>query len=140
MLCRLQLGTVGRLEHELYAVGHGEVLGSMPAGVVELEHDAPPGHLRCGLDLEPAAARKPRALLATAHYEARAVLLERLLVRRRVLLVDRGSVHGSLKDRHDSYETALACYNSPEYQNAAKFRDQGGQVDVIVIEGYEPAT
>lgn len=54
-------------------------------------------------------------------------------------------MHGSLKDRHvvlefDSYETALACYNSPEYQNAAKFRDQSGQVDVIVIEGYEPAT
>lgn len=36
----LQLGTVGRLEHEPNAVRDGEVLGSMPAGVVELKHDA----------------------------------------------------------------------------------------------------
>ena len=40
MLGRLQLGTVGRLEHELYAVRHDKVLGSMPAGIVELQHDA----------------------------------------------------------------------------------------------------
>jgi uncharacterized protein (DUF1330 family) len=49
---------------------------------------------------------------------------------------------GTLKDRHvviefDSYEQALACYDSPEYQLAAKFRDQGAQVDLIIIEGCE---
>ena len=46
---------------------------------------------------------------------------------------------GRRKDRHvviefDSYEQALACYDSPEYQSAAKFRDQGAQVDLVIIE------
>src|SRR5262245_36277111 len=40
MFGRLQLGTVGGLEDEADAVGHDEVLGSMPAGIVELQHDA----------------------------------------------------------------------------------------------------
>jgi hypothetical protein len=38
---RLELGTVGGLEYQTNAVGHGEVLGSVPAGIVELKHDAP---------------------------------------------------------------------------------------------------
>ena len=33
---RLELGTVGGLEYETNAVGHGEVLGSVPAGIVRL--------------------------------------------------------------------------------------------------------
>ena len=37
---RLELGTMGGLEYETNAVGHGEVLGSVPAGIVELKHDA----------------------------------------------------------------------------------------------------
>ena len=50
--------------------------------------------------------------------------------------------HGTMKDRHvviefDSYEQALACYDSPEYQSAAKFRDQGAQVELIIMEGCE---
>jgi uncharacterized protein (DUF1330 family) len=50
---------------------------------------------------------------------------------------------GTWKDRHvviefDSYEQALACYDSPEYQAAAKFREQGAQVDLIIIEGCDP--
>jgi hypothetical protein len=40
MLGRLELGTVGGLEYETNAVGHGEVLGFVPAGIVELKHDA----------------------------------------------------------------------------------------------------
>ncbi len=40
MLGGLQLGAVGGLEYEPDAVGNGEVLGSMPAGIVELQHDA----------------------------------------------------------------------------------------------------
>ena len=40
MLGRLQLGAVGGLEDEADAVRHSQVLGSMPAGVVELQHDA----------------------------------------------------------------------------------------------------
>jgi len=51
--------------------------------------------------------------------------------------------HGTMKDRHvviefDSYEQALACYDSPEYQSAAKFRERGAQVDLIIIEGCDP--
>ena len=39
----------------------------------------------------------------------------------------------------DSYETALACYNSPEYQAAAKIRDTYATGEIIVvIEGYDP--
>ncbi|MCZ0736230.1 DUF1330 domain-containing protein [Phreatobacter sp. AB_2022a] len=38
-----------------------------------------------------------------------------------------------------SYEQALACWNSPEYQ-AARAEQKGGAImDAIVIEGYEGA-
>jgi uncharacterized protein (DUF1330 family) len=52
--------------------------------------------------------------------------------------------HGTMRDRHvvlefDSYEQALACYESAEYQAALKFRDRGSDVDVVIIEGYDPA-
>src|SRR5262245_9657781 len=40
MLGRLQLWTVGGLEDEPNTIRHGEVLRSVPAGVVELQHDA----------------------------------------------------------------------------------------------------
>ena len=35
------------------------------------------------------------------------------------------------------YETALACYNSPEYQRAIALRRPHSEVDLIVIEGYD---
>ena len=35
------------------------------------------------------------------------------------------------------YVTALACYNSPEYQAAIKLRTPHSVGDVIVIEGYD---
>jgi uncharacterized protein (DUF1330 family) len=35
------------------------------------------------------------------------------------------------------YETALACYRSPEYQQNIKVRQQHALADVIVIEGYD---
>lgn len=49
---------------------------------------------------------------------------------------------GKLRGRHvvlefDSYETALACYDSPEYKEATAVRDKYSTADVIVIEGYE---
>ena len=40
MLGRLQLGAVGGLEDEADAVGTARFFRSMPAGVVELQHDA----------------------------------------------------------------------------------------------------
>ena len=37
----------------------------------------------------------------------------------------------------DSYDTALACYRSPEYQTAKAFRDGACEADFVIIEGYE---
>lgn len=37
----------------------------------------------------------------------------------------------------DSYEKALECYRSPEYQHAITFRAEASVGDLIVIEGYE---
>lgn len=37
----------------------------------------------------------------------------------------------------DSYEKALACYESPEYQDAMSHRLPVSQGDLIIIEGYE---
>ena len=53
-------------------------------------------------------------------------------------------MQGEFKNRHvviefESYEQALACYHSPEYQEAIKFRDKGCKVDILVIEGFEPS-
>ncbi|HWB45329.1 MAG TPA: DUF1330 domain-containing protein [Hyphomicrobiaceae bacterium] len=49
---------------------------------------------------------------------------------------------GALKERHvvvefPDYAAAKACYDSAEYQAAAKIRDTAGKVDLVVIEGYE---
>ena len=50
---------------------------------------------------------------------------------------------GKLVDRRnvviefDSYATAKACHDSPEYQAAAKIRDEASTADLIIIEGYE---
>lgn len=35
------------------------------------------------------------------------------------------------------YETALACYNSPEYQANIKVRQPHADADIVVIEGYD---
>lgn len=34
-----------------------------------------------------------------------------------------------------SYEAALACYNSPEYQAARARRDGAGVAEIVIIEG-----
>lgn len=34
------------------------------------------------------------------------------------------------------YETALACYNSPEYQEAREKRIGAAMLDIVVIEGW----
>ncbi len=35
------------------------------------------------------------------------------------------------------YETALACYNSPEYQANIKVRQPHSIADIVIIEGYD---
>ena len=50
--------------------------------------------------------------------------------------------HGRARTRHvviefESYEKALACYDSPEYREAERVRNKYSEADVIVIEGYD---
>ncbi|MBM3607517.1 MAG: DUF1330 domain-containing protein [Alphaproteobacteria bacterium] len=47
---------------------------------------------------------------------------------------------GHLRSRHvvvefRDYETALACYHSPEYQEAAKIRLMASEGDLVIVEG-----
>jgi uncharacterized protein (DUF1330 family) len=35
------------------------------------------------------------------------------------------------------YDTALACYESPEYQAAKVFLDQVGDIDLVIVQGFE---
>ena len=37
----------------------------------------------------------------------------------------------------DSYAIAKACLDLPEYQVAAKIRDEASKADLLVIEGYQ---
>ena len=37
------------------------------------------------------------------------------------------------------YETALACYNSPEYARLVELRAPHSEADILVIEGYDGA-
>ncbi len=36
-----------------------------------------------------------------------------------------------------SYQAALECYRSPEYQEAIKYRADVSTMDMVIIEGYE---
>jgi uncharacterized protein (DUF1330 family) len=52
------------------------------------------------------------------------------------------AVEGQSRSRNvviefDSYEKALACYNSPEYQENIKVRQPHSIADLIVIEGHD---
>jgi uncharacterized protein (DUF1330 family) len=38
---------------------------------------------------------------------------------------------------YPSYEAALACYHSPDYQAAKKLRDATSQADLVIVEGYD---
>jgi uncharacterized protein (DUF1330 family) len=36
------------------------------------------------------------------------------------------------------YDTALACYESPEYQAAKVFLDSVGEIDLVIVPSYAP--
>ena len=51
-------------------------------------------------------------------------------------------VEGNARSRNvviefPDYATALACYNSPEYQANMKLRQPHSTADIVVIEGYD---
>ena len=50
-------------------------------------------------------------------------------------------VEGKSRERHvivefESYEKALACYHSDEYQAAARIRQACGETDFVIIKGH----
>ena len=62
----------------------------------------------------------------------------RFLVRGGTREVAEGKVRGrTVVLEFPSYEAALACYRSPEYQAAKRLRDGKGDLDLIVVEGYD---
>ncbi len=49
---------------------------------------------------------------------------------------------GRFKPRHvilefESYQTALDCYNSPEYAHAMSLREAASDGDLVIVEGYD---
>ena len=51
-------------------------------------------------------------------------------------------VEGSTQQRHviiefESYESACACYHSPEYQSALEFRRAAAVTDLIIVKGMD---
>jgi uncharacterized protein (DUF1330 family) len=54
------------------------------------------------------------------------------------------TMEGKLRSRlvaieFKDYETALACYRSPEYGAVKKLREHCAQADLVVVEGYDGA-
>jgi uncharacterized protein (DUF1330 family) len=62
----------------------------------------------------------------------------RFLVRGGAREVTEGKVRGrTVVLEFPSYEAALACYRSPDYQAAKKLRDGRSQADLVIAEGYD---
>jgi uncharacterized protein (DUF1330 family) len=62
----------------------------------------------------------------------------RYLVRGGTCEIVEGKVRGrTVVVEFPSYEAALTCYHSPEYQAVKKLRDGNADVDLLVIEGYD---
>ena len=62
----------------------------------------------------------------------------RFLVRGGTREVAEGKVRGrTVVLEFPSYEAALACYRSDGYQAAKRLRDGKGELDLIVVEGYD---
>ena len=52
------------------------------------------------------------------------------------------NVEGGMRSRNaiiefPSYEAALECYRSPEYQAAVRIRQAVSTADIVIIEGYD---
>ena len=64
----------------------------------------------------------------------------RLLARggRSQALEGRPTPQRSVVIEFDSYEQALACYQSEEYQEACRHRQGAAKAEVIIVEGMEP--
>jgi uncharacterized protein (DUF1330 family) len=52
------------------------------------------------------------------------------------------AAEGAARERHvvvefESFEQALACYHSPEYQAAAELRHACAQSELVIVEGFK---
>jgi uncharacterized protein (DUF1330 family) len=81
-------------------------------------------------------------------YQAYAAAIQDVLRRfggRYVIRAGRSeTMEGELRQRllaveFKDYETALACYRSPEYGRVKKLREHCAQADLAVVEGYDGA-
>ena len=62
----------------------------------------------------------------------------RFIVRGGAQVTKEGSTHPrSVVIEFPNYETALACYDSPEYQTALAIRQGISEGNLVIIEGYE---
>jgi uncharacterized protein (DUF1330 family) len=63
----------------------------------------------------------------------------RFLVRAGAATVAMGDLggHRHVVIEFENYAVAKACHDSPEYQAAAKIRDEASDGHLIIIEGYE---
>jgi uncharacterized protein (DUF1330 family) len=62
----------------------------------------------------------------------------RFLVRGGTREVPEGKVRGrTVVLEFPSFDAALACYRSDDYQAAKRLRDRKGELDLIVVEGYD---
>lgn len=62
----------------------------------------------------------------------------RFLVRGGTREVAEGGVRGrTVVLEFPSFDAALACYRSPDYQAAKRLRDGKGEIDLVVVEGYD---
>jgi uncharacterized protein (DUF1330 family) len=62
----------------------------------------------------------------------------RFLVRGGAREVPEGNVRGrTVVLEFPSYDAALACYRSPDYQAAKKLRDGKAAFDLVIVEGYD---
>ena len=55
----------------------------------------------------------------------------------RVEAVDGHSRQRNVIIEFPTFEAALACWNSPEYQNAYKIRAKASVGDTVIVEGYD---
>jgi len=62
----------------------------------------------------------------------------RFLVRAGALVVKEGTSRArNVVIEFDDYATALACYESPEYTEALRLRQNASVADVVIVEGYD---
>jgi uncharacterized protein (DUF1330 family) len=91
------------------------------------------GYWIARIDVSDPEAYKSYVTLATPAYEKYGA---RFLVRGGKCEAVEGAGRGrNVVIEFDSYEQAMACYRSPEYQAAAEFRRKASLGEILVVEG-----